>query len=142
MSIHSQRRALNAHFCCRVRCLGALRPFTPGSSPKLQHAAGLGGWTRFVAMQNQYSLLRREEERELLPMCADMGVGVVPYSPQGNGPGRARVGAQQSGRLRPYRRSDPTASPTEAVAALDLHLADDETRALEEPYTPYGPAWF
>jgi aryl-alcohol dehydrogenase-like predicted oxidoreductase len=31
---------------------------------------------------------------------------------------------------------------TEAVAALDLHLTDDETRALQEPYTPHGPSWF
>jgi aryl-alcohol dehydrogenase-like predicted oxidoreductase len=38
-----------------------------------------------VAMQDQYNLLKREEEREMLPMCADVGVGVVPYSPQGKG---------------------------------------------------------
>jgi len=52
---------------------------------KLQHAADLGGWTRFVSMQNQYNLLRRQDEPELMAMCADMGVGLVPYSPQGKG---------------------------------------------------------
>jgi 1-deoxyxylulose-5-phosphate synthase len=52
---------------------------------KMQHAADQGGWTRFVAMENQYNLLKREEEREMLPMCADMGVGCVPYSPLGKG---------------------------------------------------------
>jgi 1-deoxyxylulose-5-phosphate synthase len=52
---------------------------------KLQHAADLGGWTRFVSMQNQYNLLRRQDEPELIAMCADMGVGLVPYSPQGKG---------------------------------------------------------
>ena len=52
---------------------------------KLQHAADLGGWTRFVSMQNQYNLLRRQDESELMAMCADMGVGLVPYSPQGKG---------------------------------------------------------
>jgi 1-deoxyxylulose-5-phosphate synthase len=52
---------------------------------KMQPAADLGGWTRFVAMENQYNLLKREEEREMLPMCADMGVGCVPYSPLGKG---------------------------------------------------------
>jgi aryl-alcohol dehydrogenase-like predicted oxidoreductase len=52
---------------------------------KLQRAADLGGWTRFVAMENQYNLLKREEERELLPMCADLGVGCIPYSPLGKG---------------------------------------------------------
>ena len=52
---------------------------------KLQHAAELHGWTTFVSMQNQYNLLRRQDEPELMAMCADMGVGVVPYSPQGKG---------------------------------------------------------
>src|ERR1700733_9584195 len=68
----------------KVRYLGASSMFG-WQFAKLQHAAGLGGWTRFVSMQNQYNLLRRQEELELLPMCADMGVGVVPYSPQGKG---------------------------------------------------------
>jgi aryl-alcohol dehydrogenase-like predicted oxidoreductase len=52
---------------------------------KMQTAAAVNGWTPFAAMQDQYNLLKREEEREMLPMCADMGVGVVPYSPQGKG---------------------------------------------------------
>ena len=52
---------------------------------KLQHAADLGGWTRFASMQNQYNLLRRQDERELMAMCADSGVGLIPYSPQGKG---------------------------------------------------------
>jgi len=52
---------------------------------KLQRAAELNRWTRFAAMQDQYNLIKREEEREMLPMCLDMGVGCVPYSPQGKG---------------------------------------------------------
>ena len=52
---------------------------------KLQHAADQGGWIRFVSMQNQYNLLRRQDEPELIAMCADTGVGLVPYSPQGKG---------------------------------------------------------
>ena len=64
---------------------------------KLQHAADLDGWTRFVSMQNQYNLLRRHDERELMAMCGDMGVGLVPYSP--NGKGRlARPAGEQSDR--------------------------------------------
>ncbi len=51
----------------------------------MQHAADLHGWTRFVAMQDQYNLIKREEEREMLPMCLNMGVGCIPYSPQGKG---------------------------------------------------------
>ena len=45
---------------------------------KLQHAADQGGWTRFVSMQNQYNLLRRQDEPELMAMCTDAGVPVVP----------------------------------------------------------------
>lgn len=52
---------------------------------KLQHAADLGGWTRFVSMQNQLSLVYREEEREMLPLCRDDGIGVLPWSPLGGG---------------------------------------------------------
>jgi 1-deoxyxylulose-5-phosphate synthase len=52
---------------------------------KLQHTADLGGWTRFVSMQNRNNLLRRQDERELMAMCGDMGVGLVPYSPNGKG---------------------------------------------------------
>src|SRR5690349_18376277 len=52
---------------------------------KLQHVADLGGWSRFVSMQNQYNLLRRQDERELMAMCADTRVGLVPYSAQGKG---------------------------------------------------------
>src|SRR3954449_4216439 len=47
----------------------------------MQHAADLGGWTRFVSMQNQYSLLQREEEREMFGLLEHQGVGAVPWSP-------------------------------------------------------------
>jgi len=52
---------------------------------KAQHVADLGGWTRFVSMQNHYNLLYREEEREMLPLCEDQGVGVIPWSPLARG---------------------------------------------------------
>jgi 1-deoxyxylulose-5-phosphate synthase len=52
---------------------------------KLQMAAAAGGWTRFVAMQNRYNLVNREDERELIPLCRDLGVGVIPYSPLARG---------------------------------------------------------
>ena len=52
---------------------------------KAQHAADRNGWTRFVLMQNHYNLLYREEEREMLPQCQDMGVGVIPWSPLARG---------------------------------------------------------
>ncbi|MET7745580.1 aldo/keto reductase [Streptomyces sp. NPDC005385] len=82
----------------KVRYLGASSMFG-WQFAKLQHAADLGGWTRFVSMQNQYNLLRRQDEPELMAMCGDMGVGLVPYSP--NGKGRlARPFGEQSTRSR------------------------------------------
>jgi aryl-alcohol dehydrogenase-like predicted oxidoreductase len=52
---------------------------------KMQYAADLHGWTRFVSMQNQYSLLQREEEREMFGLLADQGVGSIPWSPLAKG---------------------------------------------------------
>ena len=52
---------------------------------KAQHVAERNGWTRFVTMQDHYNLLQREEEREMLPLCADQGVGVIPWSPLARG---------------------------------------------------------
>ena len=52
---------------------------------KAQHVAERNGWTRFVSMQNHYNLVYREEEREMLPLCLDQGVGVIPWSPLARG---------------------------------------------------------
>lgn len=48
---------------------------------KMQHAAELHGWTRFISMQDQYNLLHREEEREMFGLLADQGVSSIPWSP-------------------------------------------------------------
>jgi aryl-alcohol dehydrogenase-like predicted oxidoreductase len=68
----------------KVRYIGASSMYA-WQFAKMQHAAMRNGWTTFVAMQDQYNLLKREEEREMLPMCADMGVGATPYSALGKG---------------------------------------------------------
>jgi aryl-alcohol dehydrogenase-like predicted oxidoreductase len=47
--------------------------------------ADLNGWTRFATMQNHYNLIYREEEREMLPLCRDQGIGVIPWSPLARG---------------------------------------------------------
>ena len=52
---------------------------------KAQHVAASNGWTPFVAMQNHYNLVYREEEREMIPLCIDQGVGVIPWSPLARG---------------------------------------------------------
>jgi aryl-alcohol dehydrogenase (NADP+) len=52
---------------------------------KAQHVAERHGWTKFVTMQNQYNLVYREEEREMIPLCRDQGVGIIPWSPLARG---------------------------------------------------------
>ena len=136
-------------------------------------------------MQNQYNLLRRQDERELLAMCADMGVGAVPYSPQGKGR-LARPWGEQSHRssvdavvkafdspldepvvnavqriaeargasmaqvalawvLKSPVVSAPIVGATkphhlpDSIAALDLHLTDDEIMDLKSRTRPTGP---
>lgn len=148
---------------------------------KLQYTAELHGWTRFVSMQDQYSLMYREEEREMFGLLADQGVGSIPYSPLAKG----RVARPWGGQT-PRSSNDPVADRTfsdadqpvadavervagargipmaqvalawvlenrvvsapivgatkphhlpDAVAALDVHLADDEIESLESAYT-------
>jgi len=52
---------------------------------KMLRAAERNGWTRFVSMQNHYNLVYREEEREMIPLCIDEGIGVIPWSPLARG---------------------------------------------------------
>ncbi|MCL4857955.1 MAG: aldo/keto reductase [Caldilineaceae bacterium] len=52
---------------------------------QMLYTSKLNGWTPFVAMQNHYNLVYREEEREMIPLCIDRGVGVIPWSPLARG---------------------------------------------------------
>jgi len=68
----------------KVRYIGASAMFA-WQFAKAQYTANLRGWTRFVSMQNHYNLIYREDERELLPLCQDQGIGVIPFSPLARG---------------------------------------------------------
>src|ERR1700674_942926 len=68
----------------KARYIGASSMFA-WQFAKAQHVAERNGWTRFVAMQNHYNLIYREEEREMIPLCIDQGVGVIPWSPLARG---------------------------------------------------------
>lgn len=68
----------------KVRYLGA-SSMHAWQFAKAQHVAEMNGWTPFISMQDHYNLLAREEEREMHPMCLDMGVGVIPWSPLARG---------------------------------------------------------
>ena len=154
----------------------------------MQHTADLHGWTRFVSMQDQYSLMQREEEREMFGLLADQGVGSIPWSPLakgrlarplgehtarfdhdpvgrrtfGDGDAAVIAAVQQvaTGRGIPMAQvalawvlknpvvTAPIVGATKphhlaaAVAAVDVHLTDDEIAILEAPYTPREPTGF
>jgi aryl-alcohol dehydrogenase (NADP+) len=68
---------------------------------KMLHTSDATGLSRFVSMQNNYSLIYREEEREMIPLCEDEGVGLIPYSPIGGGvlAGSRKAGTPRSGSM-------------------------------------------
>jgi len=80
---------------------------------KAQHVAEWHGWTRFVTMQNHYNLAYREEEREMLPLCLDQGVGAIPWSPLARGL-----------LARPAGEGGTTRSTTDSIGA-SLYAGDD-----------------
>src|SRR5450432_1668654 len=86
----------------KARYLGASSMFAWQFS-KMLATADAHGWTRFVSMQNHYNLVYREEEREMLPLCRDQGIGVIPWSPLARGflaGGRAAPGEGNTERAR------------------------------------------
>jgi len=76
---------------------------------KAQYTAEEHGWSKFVSMQNHYNLVYREEEREMIPLCLDQGVGLIPWSPMARGffaKNRKRGGGGETARA----KSDPFAN--------------------------------
>jgi aryl-alcohol dehydrogenase-like predicted oxidoreductase len=68
----------------KVRYIGASSMWA-WQFAKAQFTAQSNGWVRFVSMQNHYNLLYREEEREMIPLCRDMGIALIPWSPLARG---------------------------------------------------------
>lgn len=68
----------------KARYIGASTMFA-WQFAKAQEVAKANGWTRFISMQNQINLIYREEEREMIPLCLDQGVGLIPWSPLARG---------------------------------------------------------
>jgi aryl-alcohol dehydrogenase (NADP+) len=68
----------------KVRYIGASSMFAWQFAKSL-YLADLHGWTRFISMQNHYNLIYREEEREMLPLCREEGIGAIPWSPLARG---------------------------------------------------------
>jgi len=107
----------------KARYLGASSMFA-WQFAKAQHVAERNGWTRFVSMQDHYNLLNREEEREMIPLCRDQGVGLIPWSPLARGKlarapgseGTKRADTDQFGRILYGATADADAR---VIAALD-----------------------
>jgi aryl-alcohol dehydrogenase (NADP+) len=68
----------------KVRYIGA-SSMSAWQFAKMLYVADRHGWTRFVSMQNHYNLIYREEEREMMPLCSEEGIGVIPWSPLARG---------------------------------------------------------
>ena len=68
----------------KVRYIGASSMWAWQFS-KAQYTAQANGWSRFITMQNHYNLMYREEEREMIPLCRDLGVALIPWSPLARG---------------------------------------------------------
>ncbi len=171
----------------KVRYLGASSMFA-WQFTKALYLADKHGWSRFVAMQNHYNLVYREEEREMIPLCRAEGIGILPWSPlargflAGNRPEKGqgettRAKSDEFAHSMYYQDTDfavvdrvvelakrkavkpaqialawmlhqpgitaPIIGATkmryldEAIAALDLELAEEECAYLEELYQPH-----
>ncbi len=120
----------------KVRYIGASSMYAWQFS-KAQYTAESRGWTKFVSMQNHYNLLYREEEREMLPLCADQGVGVLPWSPLARGPAHPRLerhhGAQ---RHRPVRQH-----PVPGGRPRDRRRGRPRRRIPRRPRAQVALAW-
>ena len=88
---------------------------------KVQYTAQMGGFTRFVSMQNYYNLLYREEEREMIPLCADQGMGVIPWSPLARG---MLAGTRHRDGTRETTRGDNDPFAEELYSDQDFDVVD------------------
>jgi aryl-alcohol dehydrogenase-like predicted oxidoreductase len=117
----------------KARYIGASSMFA-WQFAKAQHVAERHGWTRFASMQNHYNLLYREEEREMIPLCADQDVAVLPYSPLARGMlagNRSRQGERRTTRA----GSDPLSDERYRTDA-DFDVVDRLTEVAAERGAP------
>jgi aryl-alcohol dehydrogenase (NADP+) len=114
----------------KARYIGASSMFA-WQFMRMLAASDAHGWTRFVAMQNHYNLIYREEEREMLPLCRAEGIGVIPWSPLARG-------FLSGNRKRGDRTADTIRSKTDQYATelyhsdADYEIADRVTSLAAE----------
>ena len=107
---------------------------------KAQEVARANGWTRFVSMQNQISLLYREEEREMIPLCLDQGVGLIPWSPIARGK-LARPAGAQTDRTAKDKYMKFLFDKTEAADAQVIGAVQVLARTMGRPMAQVALAW-
>jgi 1-deoxyxylulose-5-phosphate synthase len=117
----------------KARYIGASAMFA-WQFAKAQHVAERNGWTRFVSMQNHYNLMYREEEREMIPQCADQGVGVIPYSPLARG--MLTGNRTRGGELRTTRSGSDPLSDSQYNTEADFNVADRVAEVAAERGVP------
>ena len=103
-----------------VRYIGASSMYA-WQFAKMQNVAQRNGWTKFVSMQNHYNLVYREEEREMIPLLTDSGVGMIPWSPLARGVltgNRTREGEKLS------KRAETDAFAETLYSASDFDIVD------------------
>jgi len=105
----------------KARYIGASSMFA-WQFMKMLAASDAHGWTRFVSMQNHYNLVYREEEREMLPLCAEEGIGIIPWSPLARG--------FLAGNRRREDRGETIRAKTDDFAH-DLYYADSDFTIAE-----------
>ncbi|MEO1490211.1 MAG: aldo/keto reductase, partial [Pseudomonadota bacterium] len=103
---------------------------------KAQETARANGWTPFISMQNQLNLLYREEEREMLPLCEDEGVGVIPWSPLARGRltrpfGQNTVRSETDGVGKALYKDDDAADQADIAGLVKCHAS--ATLAIAAP---------
>jgi aryl-alcohol dehydrogenase-like predicted oxidoreductase len=108
---------------------------------KAQHVAERHGWARFVSMQNHYNLVYREEEREMVGLCRDQGVGMIPWSPMARGalarPPEAKATARSTKDIYGKALYGATAeADRQVIAALDA-----VAKARRLPHAQIALAW-
>jgi len=131
----------------KARYIGASSMFAWQFS-KAQHIAENHGWTCFVSMQNHYNLVYREEEREMIPLCIDQGVGLIPWSPlargffagnrkRGGGGDTVRSNSDPFGNSLYFRDEDFTVADCAAEVAKERGVSSSQIALawiLSKPY--------
>ncbi|MER2299858.1 MAG: aldo/keto reductase, partial [Pseudomonas sp.] len=107
---------------------------------KAQQVAACNGWSRFVSMQNYLNLIYREEEREMIPMCRDMGVGLMPWSPMARGR-LTRPHGQQTARTRSDISGQSFYEKTEVEDGRVIDVVEQVAAERGVPMAQVALAW-